>query len=124
MLMCEYSDFQEHYQSKQAFVLIAGFGYHYNDKSDQNETIYRPIYHFLDMYFNTGGDKGNPGEARKHYYFLEEPGFRIMKTTAATQMTIPTTILPVKASPYTSVPIRMAVSGSNTRSTAVLVGPI
>ena len=59
-----------------------------------------------------------------NYFCLEEPGFRIMKTTAAMQMAIATDILGVKGSPYISVPIRMAVRGSKTPSTAVFVGPI
>ena len=47
-----------------------------------------------------------------------------MKMTAATQMAMPTAIRAVKGSPNRSVPIRMAVSGSKTPRTAVLVGPI
>jgi hypothetical protein len=47
-----------------------------------------------------------------------------MNTTAATQMAISIAILTVKASPNRSVPIKIAVSGSNTPRTAVFVGPI
>ena len=52
------------------------------------------------------------------------PGFTIINTTAATQTAIPVAILAVSVSPNISVPIMIAVSGSNTPRTAVFVGPI
>ena len=58
-------------------------------------------------------------KVRDSYFF---PGFTTIKTIAATQMAIPTAILAVKTSPNISVPIKIAVSGSNTPRTAVFVG--
>lgn len=58
----------------------------------------------------------------KIYEFF--PGFRIINTTAATQMAMPNAILSVMDSPNRSVPIRMAVSGSKTPRTDVFVGPM
>ncbi len=69
--------------------------------------------------FVARGGRITPGAYRACF-----PGFRIMKMTAATQMAIPTAIRAVSASPNSTVPIRMAVSGSNTPRTAVFVGPI
>ena len=70
------------------------------------------------------------GHIAKYAHFWESvlppalPGFRIMKMTAATQMAMPIAIRKVKGSPNSSVPMRMAVKGSNTPRTAVLVGPM
>ena len=47
------------------------------------------------------------------------PGFRIINTTAATQIATPSPILGVMDSPNRSVPISMAVSGSKTPRTEV-----
>ena len=52
------------------------------------------------------------------------PGFRIMNTTAATQIMIPTVIFIERGSLNSTVPIRMAVKGSKTPRTEVFVGPI
>ena len=51
-------------------------------------------------------------------------GLRIMKTTAPIQTATPIPILTVKGSPNRSVPIIIAVRGSNTPSMEVFVGPI
>ena len=47
-----------------------------------------------------------------------------MNTTAATQTRMPAAIFRLIGSPNITVPIRMAVSGSNTPRTEVLVGPM
>ena len=47
-----------------------------------------------------------------------------MNTTAQMQMRAPATMLEVSGSPNTAVPMNIAVSGSNTPSTEVLVAPI
>ncbi len=52
------------------------------------------------------------------------PGLQDHEDDTATQMAIPTAIRAVSVSPNSTVPIRMAVSGSNTPRTAVFVGPI
>ena len=51
-------------------------------------------------------------------------GLRIMKTTAPIQTATPIPILTVMGSPNRSVPIIIAVRGSNTPSMEVFVGPI
>jgi len=78
--------------------------------------------HYTYATINTDGTSVNGVRPQLRLAFHR--GFIIMNTTAATQMAIPIAILTVKASPNRSVPIKIAVSGSNTPRTAVFVGPI
>ena len=48
----------------------------------------------------------------------------IMNVMATIDITMPTTMLVVSASPKTTVPTRMAVTGSKTPSTDALVAPM